>query len=132
MFMIYSISASYASILFPPKSPLVLRYHTAVPLRTHLLALAPHRLLPSERHLLPRQLLLWQLNIGHKAVFRTPACKAQNTAILAVLRGFATQQDGVLDGATVQGLAVGAINMGCRAKVIRLSPNLGYGWQSGS
>jgi hypothetical protein len=54
-------------------------------------------------------LLLRQLNIGHKAVFSTPACKAQNTAILAVLRGFATQLDGVLDGATVQGLAVGAI-----------------------
>jgi hypothetical protein len=53
--------------------------------------------------------LLRQLNIGHKAVFSIPACKAQNTAILAVLRGFATQQDGVLDGATVQGLAVGAI-----------------------
>jgi hypothetical protein len=44
-------------------------------------------------------------------VFSTPACKAQNTAILAVLRGFATQQDGVLDGATVQGLAVRAINV---------------------
>jgi hypothetical protein len=43
-------------------------------------------------------------------VVSTPAYKAQNTAILAVLRGFATQQDGVLDGATVQGLAVGAIN----------------------
>jgi peptidoglycan/xylan/chitin deacetylase (PgdA/CDA1 family) len=55
-------------------------------------------------------LLLRQLNIGHKAVFSTPACKAQNTAMLAVLRGFATQQDGVLDGATVQGLAVGAIS----------------------
>jgi hypothetical protein len=42
-------------------------------------------------------------------MFSTLACKAQNTAILAVLRGFATQQDGVPDGATVQGLAVGAI-----------------------
>jgi hypothetical protein len=45
-----------------------------------------------------------QLNIGHKAVFSTPACKAQNTAMLAVLRGFETQQDGVLDGATVQAM----------------------------
>jgi hypothetical protein len=43
-------------------------------------------------------------------MFSTPACKAQNTAILAVLRGFATPLDGVLDGATVQGLAVGAIS----------------------